>query len=141
MAIADTIKVRADELYSILEKYKVDLIGKEIDAHGLPINKDNQDKAYDYLGRSNNGDKGKILEAKMDIYKNLLLSIVKDTAIGNRISRMLATDDSKAEKWIGIICNHIPLLSVVANLTLIQTYIRNAEAESAEYLAREVEKM
>jgi hypothetical protein len=141
MAKADTIKVHADELYSILEKYKVDLIGNEIDAHGLPKNKDNQDMAHDYFVIVNNGEKGKILESKIDQYRTLLIDVVKDSIIANRFNLMLSTEDSLEYKWIEIICEHLPLVAVVANLTLLQTYIRHAEAESVEYLAREVEKM
>ncbi len=140
---ADSIKFQADELSSIIEKYKGDLIYKMtggLDSDSIPIGKDDRDAGYKYLAISNNGERGKILENKIDNFRITLLSIVKDTAVAHRIEMMLATDDSQEEKWIGIISNHLPMAAVTANLTLLQTYIRNAEAESVEYLANELEK-
>lgn len=140
---ADSVKIQADELFSIIEQYKVDLINNitgGFDSDSIPIDKDNQYAGYTYLAISNNGERGKILENKIDNFKMTLLSLVKDTSVANRINRMLATEDSNEDNWIGIISNHLPLAAVTANLTLLQTYIRNAEAESVEYLAREIEK-
>ena len=139
----DSIKVVADDLFSLIENFKSDLIYKMtggLDEDGIPVGKDNIDAGAHYFLISNNGEKGKILEEKMDAYRIFLLSIVKDTAVANRIDKMLATDDTKEQKWIELLSSHLPLAAVTANLTLLQTFVRNAEAESIEYLVSELDK-
>ncbi|MFM7021495.1 MAG: GldM family protein [Flavobacteriales bacterium] len=156
------IKKQADALFKMIEEDKTWLItesGGVDEETKIPLGKDNQDLgATYYLTNDVPNDKGDRLKKGMIAFHKLLTKdlmakgILKgkegnkmnDQALIDRVSKMLATrdttdaDDVKHE-WISMIAEHIPLAAVTANLTLLQTNIRNSEAEVIEKLTTMVE--
>ncbi len=139
--IAQTIRGKADSLYNIIQNHKNILIDRDggFDAHKMPLARDNQDIAAKYFIIENDGARGKELKQKMDEYRTFMLSVFPDsTALNSRFSTMLATNDTMSGEnygWVSILVEHLPLAATMANLTLLQTYIRNVEAETVDRLA------
>ncbi len=159
-AQANVLKTQADKLYKMIEDDKNYMIytmtgGKDEDS--IPLGKDNQDKGAEYyLTNDAPSEKGERLKKAMEEFSDLIANkFVKDSilnpakdkedkALVDRCTKMLSTKDSTDKDgvkhpWISLISEHIPLAAVTANLTLLQTYVRNAEAEVVERIASRLE--
>jgi len=159
-AQANVLKSQADKLFKIIEEDKNFMIytmtgGKDEDS--IPLGKDNQDKGAEYyLTNDVPNDKGERLKKAMEEFSDLIANkFVKDSILNPakdkedkdliaRCTKMLSTKDSTDKDgirhpWISLISEHIPLAAVTANLTLLQTYVRNAEAEVVERIASRLE--
>ena len=154
------LKAQADKLFKMIEEDKNYLIytmtgGKDDDS--IPLGKDKQDEgAQYYLTNDVPNEKGDRLKKAMEEFSDLISNkFVKDTILNptkfkedkeliDRCKKMLSTKDSTdkdgvTHTWISLIAEHIPLAAVTANLTLLQTYVRNAEAEVVETIAARLE--
>jgi gliding motility-associated protein GldM len=154
---AQKVKAQADKLFNIIEEDKGYMIytmtgGKDEDS--IPLGKDNQDKGAEYyLLNDAPNEKGERLKKEMNAFSDLItkdlvskkvLDSKLDAPLIARCARLLATKDSTDKDgiehpWISLISEHLVLCAVTANLTLLQTYIRNAEAEVIETLAARLE--
>ena len=151
------VKAQADKVFKIIEEDKNYLIytmtgGKDEDS--IPLGKDNQDKGAEYyLTNDAPNEKGERLKKEMNAFSDLIsksmvsskvLDAKNDAALIARCTKMLATKDSTdkdgvTHPWVSLIAEHIPLAAVTANLTLLQTNVRNAEAEVIELIASTLE--
>lgn len=138
---AKEIQKASDELSANIQLYKKEIIdlGGGIDEEtGIPFGKDNQDVGAEYMLVNKKGEE---LKAKINAYKNQLISMVdsKDSGIVNSLSQLLATpeyvdyENNKAT-WESGISEHLPLVAVTANLSNIETYVQNAETQVLNYL-------
>lgn len=144
-ASSDEIFKASNDLYQLLNQYKTDIIelGGGVDPETqIPLGKDDANVGAQYLLVGGHGEtlKGKLLE-----YKNLLSKFVdvRDTAMIASLDALLNTPDhvdyeNNTIPWENNISEHLPLAAVTANLTNLQSYIRNAESQVINYLYEEI---
>ena len=135
----------SNQLFSDIEKYKADIIelGGGIDEEtGVPIGKDNQDVGAEYLVVKGYGTE---LKDKINTYKSNLISLInpEDTSVINGIEKLLATPphidyEDVESPWENGISEYLPLAAVTANLTNVQSYIRNSESQAINYLLENI---
>ena len=135
----------SNQLFSDIEKYKSDIIelGGGIDEEtGVPIGKDNQDVGAEYLVVKGYGAE---LKDKINTYKSNLISLInpEDTSVINGIEKLLATPphidyEDVESPWENGISEYLPLAAVTANLTNVQSYIRNSESQAINYLLENI---
>lgn len=157
---AIAIQKEADALFELIALHKTSLVSKGelkafadtangklkqyYDEHGIPLAKDDQDFGATYFMVLEDGKKGKDLQAAINKFEANCVAIVKDNkALKSKVSQMLATHEHEHDgiklPWISQLVEHLPLAAVTANLSNIQTYIRNAESEVVEYLLTQVD--
>tara|TARA_Y100000589_G_scaffold150354_1_gene143474 strand:- start:27175 stop:28785 length:1611 start_codon:yes stop_codon:yes gene_type:complete len=139
------IEKLSNQLFSDIEKYKADIIelGGGIDEEtGVPVGKDNQDVGAEYLVVKGYGTE---LKDKINKYKSNLISLInpEDTSVINGIEKLLATPphidyENVESPWENGISEYLPLAAVTANLTNIQSYIRNSESQAINYLLENI---
>ena len=139
------IEKLSNQLFSDIEKYKADIIklGGGIDEEtGVPIGKDNQDVGAEYLVVKGYGTE---LKDKINTYKSNLISLInsEDTSVINGIEKLLATPphidyEDVESPWENGISEYLPLAAVTANLTNIQSYVRNSESQAINYLLENI---
>jgi gliding motility-associated protein GldM len=137
---AKLVKVKSDELYNYLEKFKVDIVKltdtKEANdsAYVMQIKaKDNLDKAGEYGIIMGNGKK---LKDKINDYTKFLvgLSAGNETKI-RMYQSIFATNKSRDGKpWEETMFEMMPVAAVVTILTKYQSDVRASEAEIVQYL-------
>ena len=135
----------ANELFTEIEKYKKDIIdiGGGLDEEtGVPIGKDNQDVGAEYLIVKGHGE---ILKQKIGALKEQLIKLIdsRDTGVINGVKELLDTPEhvdyeGVVSPWENGISEYLPLAAVTANLTNVQSYIRNAEAQVLKYIHEEI---
>jgi len=159
---ANAIKAKATELVDFLEKSKIELVsGGELtlgatpedmtpflDGNGIPLAKDNQDVGAGYFLVKDDGAIGEKLKTTVNEFRDLVVStldsdgIPENDYLKEKWQKILFTDDAPdpgdPEVIAGFasrLSEHIPMASVTANLTLWQSYVRNAEADVVGSLA------
>ena len=135
----------SNKLFNEIEKFKDDIIeiGGGLDEEtNLPLGKDNQDVGAEYLVVKGHG---KALKQKICDYKILLTNLIdkRDTGVINGINKLLKTPEhidyeGVKSPWENGISEYLPLAAVTANLTNIQSYIRNAESQVLSYLFEQI---
>ncbi len=150
--IAKKTKVKADEilkssnkLFDLLDKYKNDIIdlGGGIDPEtNIPIGKDDANVGAQYILVGGNGE---ILKQELLNYKKMLSGFIdkRDTAMLTSLNALLSTPnfvdyEKNTIPWENNISEHLPLAAVTANLTNLQSYVRNAESQVINYLYEEI---
>lgn len=140
LILAEETVQKGNELVALIQQYKNDLIelGGGLDDHGYPKGKDNQDIGAQYIIFK---QKGKALKDLLNSYENFLLKQIdsKEVDLISSIKSLLKTPeyvDYEGNKfsWEYGLAEHLPLVAVTANLTNIQTYIRNASAQVLAHL-------
>ncbi len=139
------IEKSANKLFYEIEKFKSDIIeiGGGLDEDtGVPIGKDNQDIGAEYLVVKGHGLE---LKEKVSSFKSQLTSLVnpQDTSIISGIVKLLATPphidyEGVESPWENGISEYLPLAAVTANLTNLQSYIRNSESQILTYLLENI---
>jgi len=142
---SDQILEASNSLFELLDKYKADIIelGGGVDPETkIPLGKDDDNVGAQYLLVSENGE---ALKEELLQYKNLLGQFIdeRDTAMLSSLDALLNTPDHiDYEKniipWENNISEHLPLAAVTANLTNLQSYVRNAESQVINYLYEEI---
>ena len=142
---AKTIAEAANRIFQEIEKYKSDIIeiGGGIDEeNGVPIGKDNQDIGAEYLVVKGHGE---TLKNNIRKYKADLVALIdpQDTSVINGINKLLETPphvdyEGVKSPWENGISEYLPLAAVTANLTNLQSYVRNAESQALNYLYEEI---
>lgn len=142
---SDEVLKESNRLYQLLDQYKADIIdlGGGLDEETkIPLGKDNQDVGAEYILT---GGKGAELKGELKKYKELLLEKIdkRDTSMISSINRLLGTPDhtdyeNNTVPWENNISEYLPLAAVTANLTNIQSYIRNAESQLINYMFEEI---
>ncbi|MFM7023546.1 MAG: gliding motility protein GldM [Flavobacteriales bacterium] len=141
---AKIVKSEIQKLNALIATHKKWLIDNTggVDENGIPLAKDNQDIGAEYLMTKGHGED---LRKKITALKTQIVALIdkKDTAIRQSLSTLLATDEYKDYEgnkttWEAGISEHLPLAAVTANLSNIQSYLRNAESITINYLYEEL---
>lgn len=142
---ASKIEKLSNQLFLDIEKYKGDIIeiGGGLDEDtGVPIGKDNQDVGAEYLVTKGFGSE---LKEKIENYKSNLIALINplDTSIAKGIKKLLSTPnhidyEGVISPWENGISEYLPLAAVTANLTNIQSYVRNSESQIIKYLLENI---
>ncbi len=141
---AINIQKEAQAVFQLIETHKKWLVDNTggVDENGIPLAKDNQDIGAEYFMVKENG---KELKERMMKLKALMTGCIdkKDQAIVQSINALLATEEFKDYEdnkmsWEAGISEHLPLAAVTANLSNLQSYIRNAESITVNYLFEEL---
>ncbi len=138
------VKSKIQEINTLINTHKKWLIDNTggVDENGIPLAKDNQDVGAEYLMTKGNGED---LRKKITALKTYITGLIdkQDTSVRQSISALLATDEYKdyegnKTSWEAGISEHLPLAAVTANLSNIQSYLRNTESITINYLAEEL---
>ena len=85
------------------------------------------------------------MKQKIENYKSQLISLIdeQDTSIINGIEKLLDTPphvdyEGVKSPWENGISEYLPLAAVTANLTNIQSYVRNSESQTLTYLLENI---
>ena len=147
--IAKQISKQADEIFNFIQEDKDYIVNSSggRDEDSIPLAKDNQELAAGYYILNDvPNDKAERLKTSLNKFKDMLLGldlVKNDKPLMKRLAKMLATKDSVIEdinhEWISLMVDHLPMAAATANLTLIQTYVRNAETEVIDKIAVSLE--
>ena len=138
------IKNAADSIFNLIETQKVWLIeeGGGLGDDSIPLGKDNQDIGAEYFITKG---EGKALKEKLNEFEALLSSYIDSNypEVKEQIHNLLETpkyvDPEGVEmEWEVGFSEHMPLAAVTANLSNIQSYVRNAETEVVSYLYNKI---
>ena len=122
-------------------------VEQTFNVHTLSIQgKDNKDRGAQLFFHSTPGqdNQGTILKGLIDDYREFLVENTKDSVIKSTIRDLLSTEPfvdprtNAVEPWVEHNFTHLPMVAVVTNLTLMQSQVRNAEAEIAQYLLNQI---
>jgi len=136
---ANEVRTKSNSLYSYIEDFKVQLVrmadkDKANDsAYVKQINaKDDTNKTGEYAITKGNG---KILQSRINEYKNFLISFFKDNPDKQKMYQTIfATDGNKTIPWVDATFESMPLSAVITVLTKYQSDIRTSEAEVVQFL-------
>ncbi len=150
---ADSTKILAGFAVALLENYKVDMFSKTggFDKNGLPIGKDDHEFGFKYLKQKNRGDS---IVSVINDFKDFFISDLeeydneKSRSLVQKYAKLLDTGmridpfdpDGQEVSFIHALSADLPLAAVTANLTLWQSYLKNAEADYISFLAFQIEK-
>ena len=155
--IAYEVKERANEMFDYIQELKIEILIKaegedsevftedggldvdhikKIDENNIPseilVGSDQNGKAFD-------------MKAAMEEYRTFLLDVIgnKDIAATNSIQASLDTEDPiiKGEKelWVNHMFQASPLIAAITLLSKLQSDIRNTEAETLNFLYRQID--
>tara|TARA_B110000211_G_C14078571_1_gene553357 strand:- start:66 stop:1745 length:1680 start_codon:yes stop_codon:yes gene_type:complete len=157
-ALAGEVKTLADNVVNLLANQKIqlvtngdlltvaDTVGKYfnyLDGGGIPLNKDNQDLGATFFLVTDGGKNGTDLVDGINAFKAKVIEVLdndqdesNDYLVAN-YKTLFNTDPKKDPSdpegpevaFASRISEHLPLASVTANLSIWQTYVRNAEAD------------
>lgn len=124
------------------------------DERGIPLNKDNQDLGGQFYVPGGAESKEAIaLKKSMDEFRDLVIDVLnndKDPSndfLIDRYNKLFFTEKAKNPlevdgpkvTWVSRLSEHIPLAAVAANLTLWQSYVKNAEADVISSMASKMD--
>lgn len=159
---AEEIRKRVKEIYDLVQQGKVDVVlesegpespaivnGTEIKGE-LISGKDNTDIAHRVL-IGIDGQKGKAIDLKrmLEEFRTYCVSLIdpnKGTDLIHSIEGILDTsdppksEDGEQSTWENVRFAHIPLISVIPQLTKIQVDVLNVESEMVNYLLGQIGK-
>lgn len=138
---AQKIKEKSNEIFQLIDTHKkaiIELGGGVDEDTQVPVGKDNQDVGAEYLITKGNG---KSLKEKIGAYRDFLKDLIhpSDTMMIHAVEQLLETPkhvdyEGVVSPWENGISEYLPLAAVTANLTNIQSYVRNAESQVLSYL-------
>jgi gliding motility-associated protein GldM len=155
---ANEVKKLADEVVDLIALHKVQLISvgdlktiadtagrmaDYLDGHGIPLQKDNQDFGAQFYMVDDAGANGIALAGVIDGFLAKVVSVLNNDGdpsndyLVERYEKLFDTSDKvdahnsdgPKTSFAARMSEHMPLASVTANLSLWQSYIRNAEAD------------
>ncbi|MCH7657195.1 MAG: gliding motility protein GldM [Bacteroidetes bacterium] len=154
--IANGVRERADEMYDYIQELKIEIIqtaeGKDTEAlegdviiveHIRKIDENNIPSQI-LVGSDQNG-KAFDMKAAMEEYRGFLMDIVgnKNVSVSSSIEAGLNTDDPviKGEKqlWVNHMFQASPLIASITLLSKLQSDVRNAEAETINFLYQQID--
>jgi len=153
------VKKRAQELYDVIQNYKKTIVITKEGAETPAIHDDIID--LNFVGaKDDNNVPGQImivekggekLKAQINEYREYLLNLIEDkqtyAPLVNSIEASLDTKDpqqtaeskGEQESWESRNFEHLPLASVIALLSKMQSDVRNAESETISYLLSQID--
>ena len=155
--IAYEVKKRANEMFDYIQELKIEILIKAegedsevftedggIDVEHVKKIDENNIPSEILVGSDQNG-KAFDMKAAMEEYRTFLLDIIgnKDIAAANSIQASLDTEDPviKGEKvlWVNHMFQASPLIAAITLLSKLQSDIRNTEAETLNFLYRQID--
>ena len=122
--------------------------------NGIPLNKDNQDIGGQfYVPGGAESPEAIALKKAMDEFRDLVIDVLNNDGdesndfLVERYTKLFNTDvgpnplevDGPDVTWVSRLAEHIPLAAVAANLTLWQSYVKNAEADVISSIASKMD--
>ncbi len=167
-AESDNIQKSTDSIFTFIEELKVKIIKEsgEIPENnpeaalklgadnkitiqaGFIKKKDNLEASHKVMGdESGQDNQGKALKEKLNVYRDYLLSIVKDSSqtVYKSIATSLATYEGTIETkdgpryWAQKYYQAMPLIGTIALLSKLQADVRNAESDILEFMIKDLE--
>ncbi len=155
--IAYEVKERANEMFDYIQELKLEILIKAegeasevftedggIDVDHIKKIDENNIPSEILVGSDQNG-KAFDMKAAMEEYRTFLLDVIgnKDIAATNSIQASLDTEDPiiKGEKelWVNHMFQASPLIASITLLSKLQSDIRNTEAETLNFLYRQID--
>ena len=155
--IAYEVKKRANEMFDYIQELKIEILIKAegedsevftedggIDVEHVKKIDENNIPSEILVGSDQNG-KAFDMKAAMEEYRTFLLDVIgnKDIAAANSIQASLDTEDPiiKGEKvlWVNHMFQLSPLIAAITLLSKLQSDIRNTEAETLNFLYRQID--
>ncbi|MBA7563135.1 hypothetical protein ES708_04788 [subsurface metagenome] len=155
--IAYEVKKRANEMFDYIQELKIEILIKAegedsevftedggIDVEHVKKIDENNIPSEILVGSDQNG-KAFDMKAAMEEYRTFLLDVIgnKDIAATNSIQASLDTEDPviKGEKvlWVNHMFQASPLIAAITLLSKLQSDIRNTEAETLNFLYRQID--
>lgn len=155
--IAYEVKKRANEMFDYIQELKIEILIKAegedsevftedggIDVEHVKKIDENNIPSEILVGSDQNG-KAFDMKAAMEEYRTFLLDVIgnKDIAAANSIQASLDTEDPviKGEKvlWVNHMFQASPLIAAITLLSKLQSDIRNTEAETLNFLYRQID--
>jgi gliding motility-associated protein GldM len=161
------LKAKAQECIDLINAQKIALITKsemslEVDTSGfrdnyldgnkIPLNKDDQDYGATYFTVLENGANGDALKKLVDEFRELVIEIVDNDGdktndgLIEKYKELLDTETKTdplnpdvETTFASRMSEHLPLAAVTANLSLVQSYVRNAEADVVSSIASKMD--
>ena len=122
--------------------------------NGIPLNKDNQDIGGQfYVPGGAESEEAIALKKAMDEFRDLVIEVLNNDGdeandfLVERYTKLFDTSvgpnplevDGPDVTWVSRLSEHIPLAAVAANLTLWQSYVKNAEADVISSIASKMD--
>lgn len=123
--------------------------------NGIPLNKDNQDiGGIFYLEGGTETAPAIALKKSMDEFRDLVIDVLNNDNdksndfLVERYQKLFFTEkainplelNGPEVTWVSRLAEHIPLAAVAANLTLWQSYVKNAEADVISSIASKMDQ-
>ncbi len=134
---ATEVQGKTDLLYSYIDSLKYEIVkaadGPEANVRNIE-NQDNLDAASQVM-LAPVGGKGKVLRAKIDTYRNYILSFLDDAQKRKNLEQALSTAPRKVpgaiahKAWEETMFENMPTIAAVTLLSKLQNDIRYAEGE------------
>ena len=134
---ATEVQGKTDLLYSYIDSLKYEIVkaadGPEANVKNIE-NQDNLDAASQVM-LAPVGGKGKVLRAKIDTYRNYILSFLDDVQKRKNLEQALSTAPRKVpgaiahKAWEETMFENMPTIAAVTLLSKLQNDIRYAEGE------------
>jgi gliding motility-associated protein GldM len=151
---ADEVKKRSNELYTLLQDLKIEIItsagSKEaveknkIDGNKIE-SKDNMDKPAEIMIVKG---KGKVLKAKIEDFRNYLIQLSEgdpeliksiNTTLDTRPPELSGTKEGDKKTWEVEHFEGLPLIAVTTLMSKMQADIRNAESDIVQFLYSKID--
>ena len=160
---AEVVQIMADHKVRLFSEDAVmttkDTTGNEayraLFENGIALNKDNQDIGGGfYMMNGTPSEEGVKLKTAMDEFRDLLIKTINtdgyddNDGLIKRFEDLFFTEEAKNPldgpdgppvAWVSRLSEHIPLAAVAANLTLWQSYVKNAEADVISSIASKMD--
>jgi gliding motility-associated protein GldM len=160
---AEVVQIMADHKVRLFSEDAVmttkDTTGNEayraLFENGIALNKDNQDIGGGfYMMNGTPSEEGIKLKKAMDEFRDLLIKTINTDGYDDnddlikRFEDLFFTEEAKNPldgpdgppvAWVSRLSEHIPLAAVAANLTLWQSYVKNAEADVISSIASKMD--
>ncbi|MBO73012.1 MAG: hypothetical protein CMD35_05265 [Flavobacteriales bacterium] len=167
--MANKIKAKSKEVVDMMSNHKVSLFSSQefnstadtaneayraLFENGIPLNKDNQDIGGQfYVPSGVPSEPAVALKKAMDEFRNLVIEVLNNDGdesndfLVERYTKLFNTEvgpnplevDGPDVTWVSRLSEHIPLAAVAANLTLWQSYVKNAEADVISSIASKMD--
>ena len=133
------VRSETDRLYAYIDSLKFAIIkaadGEEADVKNI-INRDNLDAASQVM-LPPTGNNGKLLRARIDQYRNYILSFIEDSVKRANLAAALSTAPVKTanggeganKAWEETMFENMPTIAAVTLMTKLQNDVRYAEGE------------
>lgn len=144
---AQAMRTQSDSLYRFVESLKIRIAreadGDDANVHSIENKEDLEAASYVMLAPGTG--QGKELKARVDRYRESILTLITDSVQRDIISRNLSTEvprkgtDISGKNWVEYLFESTPVAAAVTLLTKLQNDIRYAEGEVLHTLVSNID--